>query len=103
MLLPGVMTLPRLVARVRDRSASRLWRRLSALPSAAQQERLGCVDPGPGGDALQPPGSDAPRPTTRVSAPALIGVLQRHHELHELGIGMLDLTLPPGRSGSRRR
>lgn len=96
-LLPGVTTLTRLVARVRDRTASRLWRRLCALPSAAQQERLEALLLVPEGmryshlDRLR-------RGPTRVSAPTLIGALQRYRELQALGIGTLDLTgLPPAR------
>lgn len=90
-LLPGVTTLTRLVARIRERSASRLWRRLCALPSAAQQEQLEALLLVPSGtrfshlDRLR-------RGPTRVSAPALIGALHRHRELQALGIGTLDLT-----------
>jgi uncharacterized protein DUF4158 len=39
-LLPGVTVLTRLIARVRDRTASRLWRVLTALPNADQRSRL---------------------------------------------------------------
>ncbi len=39
-LLPGVTTLTRLVARVRDRADARLWRKLSSAPSPAQLEAL---------------------------------------------------------------
>ncbi len=39
-LLPGVTTLTRLVASVRDRAPQRLWRRLAELPDAEIQQRL---------------------------------------------------------------
>src|SRR4030088_2442756 len=39
-LLPGVTVLARLIARVRDRASSRLWRVLAALPNADQRTSL---------------------------------------------------------------
>jgi TnpA family transposase len=96
-LLPGVTTLTRLVARIRERTASRLWRRLCALPSAEQQDRLAALLQIPEGaryshlDRLR-------RGPTRVSAPALIIALRRYEELQALGVGKLDLSgIPPVR------
>ena len=39
-LLPGVTTLERLVARLRDRAAARLWQQLTQLTNADQQANL---------------------------------------------------------------
>jgi integrase len=99
-LLPGVTTLIRLVSRIRDRTASRLWRRLCALPSAEQQERI---------EALLNISEGARyshlyrlrRSPTRVSAPALIGALRRHEELQDLGVGKLDFSGIRGRPNTR--
>ena len=96
-LLPGVTTLTRLVARIRERTARRLWQRLCALPSAEQQERLEGLLRIPEGtryshlDRLR-------RGPTRVSAPALILALHRYEELQALGVGKLDFSgIPPVR------
>lgn len=96
-LLPGVTTLTRLVARIRERTANRLWHRLCALPSAEQKTRLEAILEIPQGaryshlDRLR-------RGPTRVSAPALITALRRHGELQALGIGKLDFSgIPPVR------
>ena len=96
-LLPGVTTLSRLVARVRERTATRLWRCLAALPDAKQQAQLKTLLEIPQGarysrlDSLR-------RGPTRVSAPALLAALHRHAELKAMGIGTLDVSgIPPVR------
>lgn len=96
-LLPGVTTLSRLVASVRERTAKRVWRRLYALPSEAQREQLEAL-------LVVPPGSRVSRMDslrrgpTKASAPALLAALQRHRALRALGIGKLDFSsIPPVR------
>ena len=96
-LLPGVTVLERLVARVRDRAAVRLWHMLARLPNNDQQAKLAALLEIPDGanssllDRLR-------RAPTRVSGPALVTALQRLEDIRELGIGQLCLShLPPNR------
>ena len=96
-LLPGVTTLSRLVASVRERTATRLWRSLAALPDAEQQAQLEALLEIPQGarysrlDSLR-------RGPTRVSTPALLAALRRHADLKAMGIGALDFSgIPPVR------
>ena len=71
-LLPGVTTLTRLVASIRDRAAGRLWRILAELPSPLQRGRLlSLLQPAEGSnryslDRLQ-------RAPTRISARGDVG------------------------------
>jgi TnpA family transposase len=96
-LLPGVSVLARVVARVRDRAAARLWRRLAALPTPAQRARLEGLLVTPDG-ARSSAFDRLRRAPTRVSAPALVQALERLTEIRALGVGQLDLSrLPPGR------
>jgi TnpA family transposase len=96
-LLPGVTVLERLVARVRDRAAVRLWQRLARLPTSAQQAKLATLLEIPDGahssllDRLR-------RAPTRMSGPALVTALQRLEDIRALGVGQLSLThIPPNR------
>jgi TnpA family transposase len=96
-MLPGVTTLSRLVARVRDRTAARLWKQLAVLPDAPQRERLQALLAVPEGGRLSPL-DRLRRGATRVSGPGLVGALQRLREFRALGVGAIDLrSLPPGR------
>jgi TnpA family transposase len=96
-LLPGVTTLTRVVARVRERTARQTWRRLSALPSEKQRnqlEKLLVVHRGTRVSRLD----SLRRGPTKASAPSLLETLQRYRTLKDLGIGKLDLsTIPPVR------
>lgn len=96
-LLPGVTTLARLVARVRDRTAARLWKQLGALPNAQQRERLEALLVVTEGNR-QTPLDRLRHGPTRVSGPALVSALHRVREIRDLGVGNLDLrSIPPGR------
>ncbi len=93
-LLPGVTTLERHIASIRERTSARLWRILSAAPTKAHREhlesllfvsdgerqsRLDCLRQGP----------------TRVSGPSLVKALARFEEFRSLGVGSLDLAAAP--------
>jgi hypothetical protein len=95
-LLPGVSTLTRLIAQARERAATRLWRRLAQAPTHEQRTQLERLLAAPDGarsttlDRLR-------RAPTRISAPGLVGALERLEEIRALGIGTLRLAnVPPG-------
>jgi hypothetical protein len=75
-LLPGVTVFARLVARVRERVAQRLWRVLAALPTSDQRTRLERLLVAPEGgrysalDRLR-------RGPTRISSTAFVGAIRR--------------------------
>jgi TnpA family transposase len=96
-LLPGVTTLSRLVAQVRERAAQRLWSRLAQRPSVEQRQRLEnllVIREGERLSALE----RLRRAPTRVSAPGLVGALKRLNEFRALGVSQLTVAgLPPGR------
>jgi len=102
-LLPGVSVLERLIARVRDRAAARLWHTLAEAPSPEQRERLdGLLSAPEGGrqSALDRLRDGA----TRVSGPALLEALERLTEIRSFGCGSLDLTrVPHGRLNNLAR
>ncbi len=96
-ILPGVTTLARLVASVRDRATNRLWKILSGLPSRSQIEKLEAlllVEEG----GRQTKIDRLRHGPTRFSAPALVGALERLLEVREIGINTIDISsLPAGR------
>jgi TnpA family transposase len=97
-LLPGVTTLTRLVASVRERTARRVWRRLSALPSEKQRKELDALLVVPRGTRVSRLDSLGRGPT-RASAPSLLETLRRYRALKAFGIGKLDISssIPPVR------
>lgn len=102
-LLPGVTTLARLVARVRDRVSGTLWKKLGTLPSRAQRSRLeGLLEMAEGSrltalDRLR-------RPPTRTSAMGMAGALRRLEDVRALGVHDLELgRIPHGRVAALAR
>jgi len=102
-LLPGVTVLARLIARVRDRAANRLWDGLSHMVEEEQRanlERLLVVEEASGRTPLD----RLRRAPTRQSAPSLVGALGRLEEVRALGVGAIDLSgVPPGRVAALAR
>jgi hypothetical protein len=96
-LLPGVTTLTRLVAAVRDRSAQQLWRTLAELPDRAVRQHLEDLLVVPVGGRQTPLDRLRTAPA-RANAPTLVDALRRLEEVRALGARRVDLSgLPPGR------
>jgi len=101
-LLPGVSTLARLVARVRGAAMQRLWETLSGLLTAQQARALELLLEVPEGARA----SDLERlrrGPTRVSGKAMVAALDRVSEIRGLGVGGVDLGRRSTAEGAARR
>lgn len=93
-LLPGVTTLIRLIAEIRERATNRLWQRLSKLPSAEQKVELDQLLENSEGlhnsqfDRLK-------KGPVTISGPAFNGAVIRYKELEAFGIQNLDFSHIP--------
>src|SRR6266542_77695 len=90
-LLPGVTVLTRLIARVRDRVAARLWRSLAQLPTPKQQKRLETLLTVPNGSRLSTL-DRLRRAPTRMRSPAMVEALERLTEIRALEVSQLNLA-----------
>ncbi len=96
-LLPGVSTLAREVASVRDRVSQRLWATIARAPDSSRRERLLGLLAVPEGSRLSELDRLRKGPTS-VTAPGLVGALGRSDEIQALGAGGVDLSaVPEGR------
>jgi TnpA family transposase len=96
-LLPGVTVLTRLIARVRDRAANRLYQSIARLPSPEQRARLETLLIVPAGAHVSPL-DRLRRAPTRISAPAMVEALGRLAEIRGFEASTLPLDrIPPGR------
>jgi TnpA family transposase len=104
-LLPGVTTLARLVAKVRDDTTRRLWGELERLLTTGQRHVLDQLLEVPPGSRV----SDLERwrkgPPPRGSGPAIIKALDQVSEIMELGLAGLgaEALVPPRRLGELAR
>ena len=96
-LLPGVTTLERWVATVRERVQQRLWKCLAQLPNHEQRQRLEALLV-VGTHRSLTPLEELRRSPTRSSAPALVAALQRLIQIRQLGVNTLNFgKIPPSR------
>ena len=89
-LLPGVSTLARLVARVRDAAMARLWDTLAAPLTASQAAALDLLLEIPDG-ARTSELERLRRGPTRASGRAMAAALDRVSELSAIGVGQIEL------------
>ena len=96
-LLPGITVMERLVARVREQAAARLWRLLAQVPGDIHKANLEALLQAPP-EARPTPLDQLRRAPVRVSGPALVEALQRLEAMRALGVADLSLDhIPPSR------
>lgn len=96
-LLPGETTLSRLISEIRERSANRLWRRLSLLPNREQKAKLETLLQVPDGQRASEFDRFRKGPTT-ISGPAVNLSVQRYLDLQAFGMRGIDFSrIPPVR------
>ena len=93
-LLPGVTTLTRLIAQVRERANIRLWKMLAQLldePTGKRLEQLLVVEE----SSRQTTFDRLRKAPTRLSSPSLVKALHRLEEIRVLGVSQLNLSPIP--------
>jgi len=97
-LLPGISTLTRLIAHIRDRAALRAWQRLARLPNEDQRRQLEALLTVPE-DKRRSRFDQLRQGPRHVSGPSMIAALERYEAFRNLGIRELDFSDSPGFSG----
>ena len=96
-LLPGVTTLTRLIAQVRECAAGPLCRTLVELLSGERRAKLQALLEPAEGDRLSLL-DKLRRSPTRISAPGMVAALSRLSDFRSMGVSDLNLSrVPPGR------
>jgi len=93
-----VTTLERLIAQIRDRAATRIWRALARIPTAAQRERLLALLVVPDEGRRLTPFDRLRAAPTQPSSVGLVEALRRLQDVRAVGVGDLRLAgIPPAR------
>ena len=96
-LLPGVTTLIRLISKIRERVANRLWLQLSSLPTDKQKAKLETLLQVPNGERISRFDRFRRGPVT-ISSPAFKEAVKRYKELQAFNMRELDFSrIPPVR------
>lgn len=91
-VLPGITTLERLVSRIRERVALRVWQRLSARVEPEQRNRLDrLLERSAKGNARITTLERLRRSPSYASSRTMSAALARLEEIRQLGVGAIDL------------